>query len=385
MPITRANVKPELLNWAFERAGTRGVFLREKFPKLTEWLAGQDKPTLNQLESFAIAARVPIGYLFLSTPPEERMPIPDLRTVDGQGLRRASPDLLDVIHLCQRRQDWYRDYAAQIGEEAKHFVGSASLQTSPAEVAERMQHELEFGVDERQEAKKIDDALRLFIDKTEAAGILVMVSGMVGSNTSRPLNPQEFRGFALADPVVPLVFVNRVDAEAAQMFTLAHELAHVWLGNSALSNEDLPKEGTHKTEKWCNRVAAEFLVPLVAIQALEFTDPLYHLKDYAKRFKVSTLVILRRLLDAGMITSSEFQTAYVVAKQFYKDKKDRKPDEGGGGNFYNTFPRGASKRLIRALYHDSLGGNTSYGEALQLLGIGKVSTFRELAKKVGAA
>lgn len=382
MAAPRVNINPELLRWACERAGDRAASLREKYPQLTNWLEGTEQPTLRQLEQFANAARVSVGYLFLPSPPDERVPIPDLRTVGGQRVRRPSPDLLDLIHLCQRRQDWYREYATQVGEEAKTFVGSVTLDTPPEEVAARMQRTLGFGVDDRHTAKTLAEALRTFIEKTEDAGVLVMVSGMVGTNTRRKLNPDEFRGFTLADPLAPLVFVNSVDAESAQMFTLAHELAHVWLGDSALSDAELPKIATNKTEQWCNAVAAEFLVPLAMLRGMDVDDSIDNLKEYSKRFKVSRLVILRRFLDAGLIDLDQFRIAYAVVSQ---PNKPAKPDAKGGGDFYNTFPRSASKRLIRALYTDTMEGKTLYTDALRLLGLSRADTFRELAKKVGVA
>jgi Zn-dependent peptidase ImmA (M78 family) len=375
----RVEVNPEMLKWACDRAGVRGAALREQVPQLSDWIEGKQRPTLRQLENFADKARVAVGYLFLPTPPDERVPIPDLRTVGGQGVRRPSPDLLDVIHLCQRRQDWYREYAERVEAEPVAFVGSATQGAPAEEVADRMRRALELSVEDRQATKSLDDAMRLFIDKTEAAGVLVMTSGIVGPNTHRKLDPDEFRGFALSDPLAPLIFVNSVDGKAAQMFTLAHELAHLWLGTSALSDASLPRAATNAVEQWCNRVAAEFLVPLATIRGVELADPLPHLKDLSRRFKVSSLVILRRLLDAGAINGEQFRTAYTVISQAAK-KPD--PEAKGGGDFYNSFRRSASKRFIRTLYADTQEGNTLYRDALELLGISKLDTFRELASKV---
>jgi Zn-dependent peptidase ImmA (M78 family) len=380
MASVRVEVKPELLRWACERAGPRGVALRESFPNLAEWIEGTERPTLRQLEDFANKARVSVGYLFLPTPPVESLPVQDLRTVRSQGVRRPSPDLIDVIYLCQRRQDWYREYAEQ-HEDPKAFVGSATLQTPAEQVAAEMRTTLEFGVEDRQAVGVLSEAMRVFIERAESAGVLVMVGGMVGHHTRRTLVPDEFRGFALVDSLAPLVFVNSADAESAQMFTLAHELAHLWLGSSALSDASLPATPSDRTEQWCNRVAAEFLVPLAALRAVKVRDPLADLRAFTNRFKVSRPVILRRLLDAGMISREQFEAAYAVISQ---PVMTRRP-ETGGGSFFNTFPRSASRRFIRALCAEAIEGKTSYRDALQLLGIKKTDTLRELARRVGAA
>lgn len=384
MPSVRVDVKPELLAWACERTGSRSAELRESVPHLNEWLAGKRQPTLRQLEDFARKACVALGYLFLPNPPDERVPIPDLRTVAGQGVKRPSPELLDVIGLCERRQGWYREYAQKIGEESLPFFGTATLATPPAEVAAEMQRVLEFDVAHRQEARSIEDALRIFIEKTEAAGILVMASGVFGTNTHRKLDPEEFRGFVLADPLAPLIFINGADAKAAQMFTLAHELAHLWLGTSALTGETLVPVLSDKAEQWCNKVAAEFLVPLDALRAMsQASEPLANLKVFSSRFKVSALVILRRLLDAGLIDRKQFDSVFVAMRNMAPHPKPEA--KKGGGDFYNSFPRAASRRFIRALYADTAEGNTLYRDALQLLCISRVETLRELAKKAGGS
>jgi transcriptional regulator with XRE-family HTH domain len=225
-----------MLGWARERAGRSAESLTSGFPKLAAWEAGTAQPTLKQLESFARAVYVPIGFLFLREPPEERLPIPDFRTIADEPLARPSPDLLDTLYLCQQRQDWYRDFARQTGEEPLAFVGSARAGDDVVRTAAAMRDALGFDLAARRHMPTWTDALRRFIEQADAAGVLVMVSGVVGSNNRRKLDPEEFRGFALADPLAPLVFINGADTKAAQMFTLAHELAHVWLGETALSN-----------------------------------------------------------------------------------------------------------------------------------------------------
>jgi len=374
----RVEVNPELLQWAVERAGDRGTNLYEQFPHLDDWERGEAQPTLKQLESFAKAAYVPIGYLFLSEPPEEKLPIPDLRTVGGRGVQRPSPDLLDVVYLCQRRQAWYQDYAETSGEEPRPFVSSAKLSHSADRVASDMRQRLGFNVAERRQYRTWEEALRRFIEQAEEAGILVMVSGVVGSNNRRTLDPDEFRGFALADMLAPLVFINGADTKAAQMFTVAHELAHIWLGQSALSDTGPASSPSGNVETWCNRVAAELLVPLAELRReLGADKPIDAVAVLAKAFKVSALVILRRLLDAGAISRDRFNRAYAAEV----GKLTAKP-RTSGGDFYLTQGARLSRRFARAIITSALEGQTLYRDAFQMLGISKEKTFRELARSL---
>ena len=376
--MIRVEVKPELLRWACERFGAGGESLYERFPKLELWESGEAKPTLKQIEKFAKAARVSVGYLFLSEPPVETLPIPDLRTVGGRGVQRPSPDLLDMLYLCQRRQAWYQDYALSVHDAPLAFVGSAMLTDEPNDAAARIREHLAFGLDERQQCSTWTDALRLFIERAEDAGVLVMVSGVVGSNNQRTLDPEEFRGFALADELAPLVFINGADTKAAQIFTLAHELAHVWLGESALSNVGPHSKPRQSIEVWCNRVAAEVLVPLQALRdELGQAHALDAVPELARTFKVSTLVILRRILDARRITRADFEQAYAseVAKFVGRPR-------AGGGDFYRTQAVRLSRRFARAVIANTLEGHTLFRDAYQMLGISKEQTFRKMGRSL---
>lgn len=368
------SVAPKLFQWAVKRAGDRCTYLRGKFPKLDEWERGVAQPTLRQLEDFAKSAYVPVGYFFLPEPPEEKLPLPDLRTVGGKGVERPSPDLLEVIYLCQRRQTWYQEFAESAGEEPKAFVASAKLTHSSDRVAADMRARLGFSIAERRAYRTWEEALRRFIEQAEDLGILVMVSGVVGSNNKRTLDPEEFRGFALADNIAPLVFINGSDAKAAQMFTLAHELAHIWLGQSALS--DTAPATTHAAENWCNRVAAELLVPLDSLKKeLGKENAIDAVSRLTRAFKVSALVVLRRLLDMNVIERSEFDRAY-----FAEIKRSASKAKAGGGDFYRTQGARISRRFAKAIITSTLEGQTLYRDAFQMLGISKEKTFRELGR-----
>ena len=376
----RVPVNPELLHWALRRSGRTPEGLSGRFKKLTDWLEGKVQPTLKQLEDFASATHTGIGYFFLPEPPEEVLPVPDFRTLPEARNPTPSVDLLETIYLCQQRQSWYRDYARLQGEPQVAFVGSATLDESPTTVAVRMQQHLGFDIEARRQMGTWTEALREFIRLAEAAGVLVMVSGIVGSNTRRPLDVAEFRGFALADELAPLVFINGKDSKAAQMFTLAHELAHLWLGASGVSDNEARSLPDEATERWCNAVAAELLAPLEAVRAaLAGQEPLSDtLQRLARRFKVSTLVILRRLFDAGRIDNETLNTAWQEELEQLKRVASASP----GGNFYNTLGAHVGKRLERAVVVSTLEGQTPFTDAFLLLGVRGSRTFYEVARRL---
>jgi len=378
--VTRVAVARGMLTWACERAGLGIEGLADRFPRLAAWDVGEAQPTLKQLETFARAVHVPIGYLFLREPPEEPVPIPDFRTRAEQSLGRPSPDLLDAVYLCQQRQDWYRDFARQTGEDLHPFVGSLRIGDDVARSAATIREALGFDLEARREMPTWAEALRRFIEQADALGVLVMVSGVVGSNNRRKLDPDEFRGFALVDPLAPLVFVNGADTKSAQMFTLAHELAHVWLGQTALSDARAAEAPAQAVERWCNQVAAELLVPLTAFRRAhdrraELRDELDRLARY---FKVSTLVVLRRMQDAGTLHGDAYWRACDDEVE-----RLRALSAGSGGNFYLTLGARASKRFARALVVSTLEGRSSFTEAFRLLGFRKMTTFRELGHSLG--
>jgi len=380
--MSRVDIKPEMLSWACERSGHSAEEIRKRFPKFDLWSHAEASPTLKQLESFAKATYTPIGFFFLPEPPVEAVPIPDFRTMSGGRVARPSPDLLDTVYMCQQRQEWYREFARSIGEKSVSYVGSVNQTSNVEKIAEDIRHTLGFDIQERRQIPTWTDALRRFIEQADTLGILVMVSGVVGSNNKRKLDPQEFRGFALADNLAPLVFINGSDTKAAQMFTLAHELAHVWLGQSAVSDAQAIQIPDNQTERWCNLVAAELLVPLSALQG-EYKKN-NKLSDEINRlaciFKVSTLVVLRRIHDAGGITKEKFWQAYHEELERLMSLPS-----GSGGNFYLTQAARVSKRFARALVTSTLEGQTLHRDAFRMLGFSKLETFRDLGRSLGVA
>ncbi|MDR2508344.1 MAG: ImmA/IrrE family metallo-endopeptidase [Candidatus Accumulibacter sp.] len=374
-------IKPELLTWARERAGLDAFALAGRFPKLAEWEGGELQPTLRQLENFAHAVHVPIGYLFLPQPIEESLPIPDFRTLADRTITRPGPNVLDTLYLCQQRQDWYRDYARMTALPELDFIGSVTTGNDSVMVADAMRTKLHLSTEERQQLPNWSEALRHFIAKVEEAGVLVMASSIVGSNSHRKLDVGEFRGFALADNLAPLVFLNAADSKAAQMFTLAHELAHLWLGKSGISDTETGRLPDQDIERWCNAVAAELLIPMSLIREAYQPDlPVpEEIQRLARQFKVSTLVALRRLFDADFINETSLW-------QNYRKEVERiralNRETSGGGNFYRTLSARTGKRFARAVLASTLEGQTLFQDAFRMLGVKKSATFYNAAREL---
>lgn len=370
-----------VLRWAAQRARLPDEELTRRFRKWPMWLSGEAQPTLRQLEDFARLTHTAIGYFFLPEPPAPSLPIPDFRTLRDEALPEPSTELLDTLYLCQQRQEWYREYARLQGLPSLTFVGSISVQDVPGTVAQRMREVLGLSTEVRRQQATWTDALRQLIAKAEDAGVLVMASSIVGSNSHRKLDVGEFRGFVLADELAPLIFLNGGDSKAAQMFTLAHELAHVWLGATGVSDAEAGQVPDQQTERWCNQVAAELLMPLRALRAAYRPDSPVpeEIQRLAREFKVSTLVALRRLFDAGYIDLASLW-------QYYRDEQARLralEKRGGGGDCYRTLGARSGKRFARAIVASTLEGQTLFQDAFRMLGVRKTATFYEAARELG--
>jgi len=380
--VTTVVASVPVLRWAAQRARLDDGDLAARFHKWPLWLTGDAQPTLKQLEDFARLTHTAIGYFFLPQPPELALPVPDFRTLRNEALAEPSSDLLDTLYLCQQRQDWFRDHARVHGLPAVPFVGSASLQESPEAVAQRLREGLSLSTEVRRQIPTWTDALRQLIAKSEDAGVMVMVSSVVGSNSHRKLDVGEFRGFALADGLAPLVFLNGADSKAAQMFTLAHELAHVWLGATGVSDTQVGQVPEQQTERWCNQVAAELLMPMAELRAVYEGDaPIPdEIQRLAREFKVSTLVALRRLFDAGYMSQ-------IALWQHYREEQERlrtlREGSSSGGDFYRSLGARTSKRFARAIVSSTLEGLTSFPDAFRMLGVRKTATFYEAARELG--
>ncbi|HEV3061671.1 MAG TPA: ImmA/IrrE family metallo-endopeptidase [Vicinamibacterales bacterium] len=268
----------------------------------------------------------------------------------------------------QRRQEWFREWLVENESDALAFVGAAHLGDAIETVAARMRDALGFPVDWARALPTWTQALRTLRDAMDTLGVVVVTNGVVGNNTHRKLDPDEFRGFVLVDGRAPLVFVNGADAKAAQMFTLAHELAHLWFGQSAAFDLKNLEPADNQTERACNAVAAEFLVAGVELRAqwdrVRRQDRPFD--QLARHFKVSAIVAARRALDLGLINRQAFF-------QFYEDHiaaARRKTDDAeGGGDFYLSQNVRLGRRFAVAVVQAVQEGQLAYRDAYTLTGL----------------
>lgn len=377
--MARIPVKPELLKWARSRVDLDVANLTGRFPKYELWEQGTAYPTMKQLERLAAITRTPLGYFFLQSTPEDVLPIPDLRTVGDEPIVRPSPDLLETVQTMQRRQAWMAEFLLEEGAAPLPFIGTTPIKMHPTAVAANIRNTLGLADGWAQAISSWREALRLFRESMEKAGILIVINGVVGNNTHRQLDVEEFRGFALVNKYAPLIFINGSDAKAAQMFTMAHELAHIWFGLEGVSNLDALQPVGADTELKCNCVAAEFLVPSNEYRqhwpsVRDTEEPFQYL---ARVFKVSPLVAARRALDLGYINKNEYFKFYsgYTQRAFIKD-------EATSGDFWNTQNVRIGERFGTAVVQAVKEGRLLYHEAFRLLGL-RGATFDNYAARLG--
>ena len=370
---THVAVTESVLAWALQRADRSYEEAVEKFPKLGDWLSGEALPRLRELEKFASFTHVSLGALIMPEPPDEALPIADMRTRESKAIERPSGNLLDTIDRYQLFQDWYHDYALEQGADKLPFLGSVNVQDSPRAVARRVRSLLHL---DRVSATGTQQWCHDIVAALEDVGVLVMRSGVVGANNARRLSTREFRGFSLYDDIAPLIFVNVADEPySAQNFTLVHEFAHLLLGHSALSGGDRLLGGSGE-EAWCNRVAACVLLPDEALTAFDGVTTVQDYRAVARRFGVSAEVALHRLHGARLIDEERYGALLEAVRADYGGEKR----SSGGGNYYNTLTARLGRSFATAVVTSTLEGRTGFTESFRMIGTHKREVFDELAR-----
>jgi len=390
-----AYINGKILTWARQRAGFEIARLAKgkvTIEKLRAWESGDEHPS--QAQAIELADRLGISYamLFMPEVPEtDTIPLPDLRTIVGGPIVNPSLDFREVVGDTLVRQDWVREERIEFEQPQLEFVGRFSIADSPQDVAADMRRVLGITAQDRIKCADYEAFIKHLGLRAEAAGILVMRSAVVRHITSRPLSVEEFRGFALADAYAPVVFVNDSDAKAAQVFTIAHELAHIWIAEDGVSDRRPNQNGDSKNaiEIFCDRVAAEFLAQEQEFKQIWGTSSVMdNARRAARHFRVSTLVALRRAKDLKLITFQSFlenvNAEYDRFREIDRRKREeQKKKENKGGNFWASFQIRNGNTLNATVVSALVNRRTTYTEAAGLLGLTTNSTIRYL-RRVGA-
>lgn len=377
MPLVYANINPDIVNWARHRSqlSLSGLAAKLNIPeeKLEGWERGNASPTFNQAKNIANKTHIPFGYLFLDTPPQETLGLPDLRTIESQHPVRPSTELTELVLTMRERVSWYADHLRDQGIKRNPIVGRYTLATPVDEIVSYMRNIL--GVSLNQQRGDEDEYFRLLVKRIEAAGILVMKQRTIRNH--RPLSVDEFRGFAIDDPVAPLIFINIADIKSASLFTLIHELAHILLGQSGISDGSFDAE--KEAEVVCNAVAAEFLVPQYTFlqQWRKLDDWRLNIPELTSLFHTSRWVIARRAQTLGKITTQQYSDFVAELMEEYR----RRP-KSNGGDYYRTKNSQISRLFSEAVACEAMNGNLLLRDAGYLLDM-KPPNIVKFAKELG--
>ncbi|RLD54328.1 MAG: hypothetical protein DRI97_11720 [Bacteroidetes bacterium] len=365
--VERINIDANMLIWAITRAGHDISDFTIANPRIQNWLDGTKQPTVKQLEDFSKKVYLPFGFLLLPEPPTEELPIPYFRS-QGTEHGNVSINVYDTIQLILQRQSWLKEYLLESGFESLSFIGSFSDSSDHIEIANSIRQQLGLAGNWASEHNTWQDALNFLSEVIEDKGIITVFNGVVENNTSRPISVEECRGFVLVDDLAPFMFINNADSKSAQMFTIAHELAHLWTGRSAGFDFRKLQPADDPNEILCDKVAAELLVPENSLTTV--WDRYNNIRNTARYFKVSEIVIARRALDLNRITRQQFFDFY----EGYINREFSKKGKSSGGDYYATARKRISVTFAAHIENAVKSGQLLYRDAYKLTSM-KGDTF----------
>ncbi len=378
-------VSPNILNWIQHQVSSQ---IDTKISSiLNKWINHEEVPNTNTILTVSKATNIPFGYFFLKNPPQEECSLIHCRTINSLTNKNFSRDLIDTYNFMSNIQSWMSEYNRDnLGIAPLSFVGRCKEKNSVVDIAYDIRHELDMTTDYFRNFKKKSNCFKHLKEKITWLGILVMKNSCVGNNHNRKLNIAEFRAFTLIDDYAPLIFINNSDSENGKIFSLIHELAHIWLGENNLFNDNYFSSSVSKTEQICNAVAAEILVPIDYFKN-EWnnlaSDSIDKISELADVFHCSKLVIARRALDLKFISKEIYADVLSEVQEEFRLFKSQKKNTSSGGKFYNILQNYWDKNFILALDGSTKSGKTSYLEAYRLTGL-KGNTFHRLVESFRA-
>lgn len=377
------SVNPTVIQWAIQSSGKSISQVSRKFSKIDEWVSTESELSVNELNKLSKELRIPFGYFFLKKPPVEDIDLLKYRTINNIEHENPSRELIDTIKCMEKRQMFMRETLIEDGFLPIKFVGSATINDDAVELSEIIIEKLNLNSGWN---KKNNDTFNILKKAISNLGILVMQNGVVGNNNNRPLDISEFRAFVLIDEYAPLIFLNAKDSLNAKIFSLCHELVHIWLGIDELYNDShyLDKSFMNKRlEKFCNGVAAEMLLPERALKGVynRKLSVYSNIKNISSQFSISELVACIRLGQNNLISKREFEENYEIFldemnKNLLSKEKSKKQS---GGDYYNTQKSRLDSKFVNSVNRKAREGKILYTEAYSFLGA-KGKTYDNLIK-----
>jgi Zn-dependent peptidase ImmA (M78 family) len=368
----RAHITPKVLKWARESAKMTLEEAATKVNKtpeqLNDWEEGIGYPTIHQAEKLAKTYRRPFALFFLPEIPNDFQPLQDFRKSDAKELTSGS---VFIIREIQQKQNWLSEVLEESGEKKLSFVGKYSFTDNPKIVALNIIETLNITRD----FSKQTSPIKYWIDKIETKGIFVSRTSFIHSRLL--LDKNEIQGFAIADPYAPFVFVNSQDWDAPQLFTLIHELAHLWIAETGISNDiELDSRNDNPVERFCNEVAANVLMPEELMRSFDnkvYNDSKSVYKN-AKLFGVSSFAFLVRSLNLSLISINTYKRlkkeVQLDFEEFLKKEEEKKikaKQTSGGPNPYLLRVNKNSRLFTQFVLDAFRGGNIEPTQASTLL------------------
>ncbi len=324
----KAYITPKVLQWARESARMplekAAAKVSVSVTRLKEWEDGSEQPTIKQAQALAKAYKRPFALFFLPEIPKDFQPLQDFRSKDAKALTTAS---IFIIREIQSKQSWISEVYSDNTEKPLPFVGRFSIKDDPVKVANDILKELKI----HPESYNSNSPIKEWIDAAESKGIFISRTSFIHSRLK--LDSDELQGFAIADKFAPFVFINSDDWNAPQLFTLVHELAHIWIAETGISNEIEPgiksKTKFHPVELFCNEVAASALMPVSIIESFSpnIFENAKEVFKAAKSLGISSFAFLVRAFNTGLISQSEYKRLRIDADQEFKNFLQREADK----------------------------------------------------------
>lgn len=379
------NVNPDILRWARETAGLSledaadrlGMGVARGVPgaqRLSMLEAGEGEPSRPILVKMASLYRRPLLTFYLAGPPRVAARGEDFRTLPETFEQRDAALIDTLLREVRARQEMVRALLEAEDEAVElPFVGSFDRRMGADALATLMVDVLDIDLDQFRNGKQ-KRGFSYLRERAEAAGVFVLLIGNLGSHHSS-LNVELFRGFALADPVAPFIVINDQDSEAAWSFTLLHELAHIWLGQTGISGS---RPGT-PVEVFCNDVAGRILLPASEIaneQGLRTATQaqvIARIGDIAAARQLSHSMVAYKLFRENFIDQDMWVSVTTFFRQQWmlnrKAVRDRARENEAGPNYYVVRRHRLGDRLLKLSRRMLAEGALSPSKAAAILGV----------------